>query len=270
MTAARLIGDLHRIDATAAWGSGAEPLPRGPSGHPSGQPSGHPTGRSPGRRADGPRPATGERATAGAEGRSAPVSGGSAGSRRDRQQRPPAPSPESRWDRSAPGLTPEQLRELYDAHGQAVYEYVWRACHDTGTAEDVVQEAFVRAWQRAPLLDPGRPSLRSWLFVVSRHILIDTLRARSARPAEIATDSLPDRVGRGDVEDRAVDSWQMASSLRLLSGLHREVLVQLYYLDRTVAQAAVVLGVPAGTVKSRAYYALRALKVALADLGVTS
>lgn len=143
------------------------------------------------------------------------------------------------------------------------------ACRDPGLAEDVVQETLLRAWQRAPLLDPARPSLRGWLFVVSRHILIDALRARAARPTEIATESLPERFGPGDLEGRAVQSREMASALALLSHPHREVLVQLYYLDRTVAQAAAVLGVPEGTIKSRAYYPLRALRVALADLGVT-
>jgi RNA polymerase sigma-70 factor (ECF subfamily) len=180
-----------------------------------------------------------------------------------------ATTPESRWVRSGPGLTPEQLRELYAEHGQALYENAWRACRDPGMAEDVVQETLLRAWQRAPLLDPGRSSLRGWLLVVSRHIMIDALRARAARPAEIATDMLPEGAGQNDVEDRAVQSWQMASALALLSQAHREVLVQLYYLDRTMAQAAAVLGVPEGTIKSRAYYALRALRVALADLGVT-
>jgi RNA polymerase sigma-70 factor (ECF subfamily) len=178
-------------------------------------------------------------------------------------------TPESRWIRSRPGLTPDQLRELYQEHGQALFDYVWHSCHDRGLAEDIVQETLVRAWQRAPLLDAGRQSLRGWLFVVSRHLLIDTLRARAARPTEISTDAPPDRPGHGDLADRTLQSWQMASALALLSPLHREVLVQVYYLDRTVAQAAAVLDVPEGTVKSRAYCALRALRVALDDLGVT-
>lgn len=143
-----------------------------------------------------------------------------------------------------------------------------KACGDPSLADDVVQETLLRAWKRAPALDEGHVSLRGWLFVVARHVLIDFARARAARP-EFSREELPEQVGQDDELDRAVDSWQMASALALLSPPHRDVLVQLYYLDRTMPQAAEVLGVPVGTVKSRAYYALRALRVALQDLGVS-
>jgi len=77
-------------------------------------------------------------------------------------------------------------------------------------------------------------------------------------------------VNEDDALDRALESWQMADALRGLSPEHRAVLVQVYYLRRTVAEAAEHLGIPQGTVKSRCYYALRALRSVLEERGVTA
>ena len=69
-----------------------------------------------------------------------------------------------------------------------------------------------------------------------------------------------------DETDRAVEAWTVAEALNRLSPSHREVLVECFYAGRSVAEAAQRLGVPPGTVKSRTYYALRSLKVALEEL----
>ncbi len=74
--------------------------------------------------------------------------------------------------------------------------------------------------------------------------------------------------GANEIE-RAVESWTMAEALRQLSEQHREVLVQAHWLGRSVAETARVLGVPPGTVKSRTYYAIRALRLILEEMGLT-
>jgi RNA polymerase sigma-70 factor (ECF subfamily) len=66
-----------------------------------------------------------------------------------------------------------------------------------------------------------------------------------------------------------LQSWQIAEAMRALSKEHRAVIGELFFRRRTVAEAAVVLGVPPGTVKSRSFYALRALRDALEERGVT-
>ena len=73
-----------------------------------------------------------------------------------------------------------------------------------------------------------------------------------------------------DQVDGALDRIIVADALNALSQEHRAVIVETYYRGRTVAEAAQVLGIPPGTVKSRCYYGLRALKLALAERGVTT
>jgi RNA polymerase sigma-70 factor, ECF subfamily len=107
----------------------------------------------------------------------------------------------------------------------------------------------------------------SWLATVARRIVIDDYRRRKARPAEAGDVTLADLPAPDDTAD-ALRRLVVAEALRMLSPLHRQVLVETILRDRTVDKAAQVLGIPVGTVKSRVYYALRALQVVLAERGV--
>ena len=136
---------------------------------------------------------------------------------------------------------------------------------DYQQAEDVVQETMTRAWQRSDQLTPDQAG--PWLFTVAHNLVVSGFRRRSARPAEVPLGER-DFEAAGDDIDRALQSWQVATALRGLSDEHRGVIVELFYRRRTVSEAATVLGVPVGTVKSRSYYALRALRVVLEEQGV--
>jgi RNA polymerase sigma-70 factor (ECF subfamily) len=163
----------------------------------------------------------------------------------------------------------ELLRVLHAEHGDALFAHAMRLTGgDRQRAEDLVQETMLRAWQHPQALDPARGSVRAWLFTTARNLAIDAWRRRSARAGEVITDSPPEKAVTDDT-DRAVESWLVAEALAHLSRSHREVLVECFYAGRSVAEASAKLGVPPGTVKSRTYYALRSLKVALEELGVT-
>src|SRR5262250_1520779 len=155
----------------------------------------------------------------------------------------------------------ELMRALHDDHAPALWAYAVRlAGGDTARAQDAVQETLVRAWRHPEVLDPSRGSARGWLLRTVRNVLIDEWRSRQARP-EVVTDEVPE-VASPDTADSAVQSWLVADALRRLSAPHREVLIECFYRGASVTEAAARLGVPAGTVKSRTHYALRALKLA--------
>jgi RNA polymerase sigma-70 factor, ECF subfamily len=163
----------------------------------------------------------------------------------------------------------ESLRALYDQHAPVLLAYAIRLTEgDRGKAEDIVQETLVRAWRHLDRLDQQDRPVRPWLFTVAQRLAIDAHRARLARPPEAGPAALASVPGLDEIE-HALDRIVVVDALDSLSREHRAVIVETYYRGRSVADAARVLGVPEGTVKSRCYYALRALKLALAERGVT-
>jgi RNA polymerase sigma-70 factor (ECF subfamily) len=162
------------------------------------------------------------------------------------------------------------LAGLYAEHAQPLLRLVVRLTGgDRQRAEDIVQEVIVRAWRNIRALGPsGVPALRPWLVTVARRIAIDAHRRDRVRPIEAglvdgAALSVPDE------SERIVGSMVVIDALRTLGHPHRQILVETYFRGRTVTEAAEVLGLPLGTAKSRLYYAMRALRVALEQQGVT-
>jgi RNA polymerase sigma-70 factor (ECF subfamily) len=161
-------------------------------------------------------------------------------------------------------LTHERdVREAYAAHAAELYGFAVRSLADPGLAEEAVQETFLRAWRAGERFDPEIGSLRTWLFAILRNVVIDLGRARSVRPS----------VAQGGIEpsvepfDEAMLAWQVEEAMRRIGEQHRQILVETYYRGRPYADVAEELGIPAGTVKSRVYYGLRALRVVLEEMG---
>jgi RNA polymerase sigma-70 factor (ECF subfamily) len=158
------------------------------------------------------------------------------------------------------------IRALYDKYRRPLFGYVLRSVGDRQYAEDIVQETMARAWTHAAELDPDQAG--RWLFTVARNLVISGHRKRAARVTEVPIDDR-EFAALGDDIDHVLQVWQVIEVMRGLSHDHRQVIVELFYKRRTVNEAAVVLGVPPGTVKSRSYYALHALRAALEERGVT-
>lgn len=162
------------------------------------------------------------------------------------------------------------LAELYRRYRVPLLTFVLRlTAGDRHLAEDVVQETMVRAWREARRLDLTGPSLMPWLATVARRIVIDEDRRRRARPPETGGGMADKPPVADDETDSLLRKVLVVESLQALSAAHREVLNETILRDRTVNEAADVLGIPVGTVKSRVYYALKALRVVMAERGVS-
>ena len=163
--------------------------------------------------------------------------------------------------------TDDGVRAVYAAHGPELYRFAVRSLGDRGLAEEAVQETFVRAWRAADRFDDELGSLRTWLFAIVRNVVIDLSRSRAVRPGLAAEASVDDGVFVDEAFERVLTAWQVEEALRMLSDEHRAALVEVHYKGRTYGDVAVGLGVPVGTVKSRVYYALKAMRLALEELG---
>ncbi|HZC73418.1 MAG TPA: sigma-70 family RNA polymerase sigma factor [Jatrophihabitans sp.] len=160
----------------------------------------------------------------------------------------------------------ELLRALHEQHGVALWSYVVGLTNgDRAQAQDVVQETMLRAWRNPQVLAQTSGSARGWLFTVAKRIVIDDWRTARTR-RERVTEKLPEQ-GVPDDTEHVVDRHLVVAALRTLSAEHRAVLLECYFRGSSVAEAAAALGIPPGTVKSRTHYALRALRLAVEELG---
>lgn len=172
---------------------------------------------------------------------------------------------DSGWSpESVPGHDAEEvITRLYKDNGTFILGYVTGLLRDRYLAEDVVQETMLRAWRHFAGFIPEKGSVRGWLMRVAHNIAMDKMRMRQSRPAEVAQyDSSLALVE--DHADSVVTAVQVRAALERLSPAHRAVVEQVYLNGCTAREAAERLGIPEGTVFSRAFYALRQLR---RDLG---
>ncbi|OLR94412.1 sigma-70 family RNA polymerase sigma factor [Actinokineospora bangkokensis] len=174
-------------------------------------------------------------------------------------------------DRARPDLAREdELRAAYDAHAAELHRYARRQLGDDGAARDVVQEVFLRAWRAADRFDPEVASLRVWLFAIARNAVIDHERGRRVRPLRLLPGDELSALAESEADfvDDVVVGWVLEEALRRLSQEHRTALVETYLRGRPHDQVAAELGVPVGTVRSRVFYGLKALRLAMDEIGV--
>lgn len=172
----------------------------------------------------------------------------------------------------APSLTSEaDLRRAYDTHVGELYRFALRGTGDEGASQDIVQETFLRAWRSADRFDPALASLRVWLFAIARNLVVDHHRSVGARPWLRGLTDQPDDTGRpiSDHAEQLVDEWVIKEALSRIGEDQRQALTETYLRDRPYADVAAEVGIPVGTLRSRVFYGLKALRAVLEEMGVT-
>src|SRR5512133_1689478 len=111
------------------------------------------------------------------------------------------------------------VREAYAAHSGELYGFAVRSLGDSGLAEEAVQETFLRAWRASDRFDPEVASLRTWLFAILRHVVIDLARMRAVRPPLADGEQVDIPSGDNEV-DRALLAWQVEEALRRIGDEH--------------------------------------------------
>lgn len=164
---------------------------------------------------------------------------------------------------------PQALGELYDRYGRMAYSLILRIVRDGGTAEDLVQETFLRVWNRVQGFDAAKGSIGPWLLAVARNRAIDYLRSASGRernayefeetdhPA-LYTDMERDLL----ISDKA---RRVKEAMRKLPPNQRQALELAYFEGLSQTEMAERMGQPLGTVKTWVRAALKTLRD---DLGV--
>lgn len=159
---------------------------------------------------------------------------------------------------------PQALAELYDRYGRLVYSLIVRVVRDGALAEDLVQETFLRVWNRAQGFDAQRGAIGPWLLAVARNRAIDYLRSASGRERnalELEEVDHPSLYTDMERDILASDKARVIrAALEKLAPNQREVIELAYFEGLTQTEMAERMGQPLGTVKTWVRTALKNLR----------
>ncbi len=160
------------------------------------------------------------------------------------------------------------MRTLYGRHNVRVFRFVLRLIGDESKAEDIVSEVFFDVWRQAARFE-GRSQVSTWILAIARYKAISILRQRKDEMVEddvveaIADDSDDPQVSL----EKKDTSILLQKCLRQLSPEHREIIDLVYYHEKSVEEAAEIVGVPRNTVKTRMFYARKRIADLLEQAG---
>jgi RNA polymerase sigma factor (sigma-70 family) len=150
---------------------------------------------------------------------------------------------------------PEAVRTFVERYQRRVYGLARSVLGDAAQAEDIAQEALIRAWRNAGTFEPGRGSVASWLLTITRNLAIDALRKKHAVPTDPSATlfmDLPEH--RAEPSDGAVvadETARVRAALRELSDEQRRALVLAAFYGLSAREISEAESIPLGTAKSR-------------------
>ena len=159
------------------------------------------------------------------------------------------------------------LTRLYHAHGGRLFGYLLRLAGDRMTAEEILQDTMLAVWRSAGTY-AGGSTVTTWLFGVARRQAYNRLRGTAPPLPSEPVDRADSAPGPDALAIAAAGGTPVAGAIARLPDHHRDVIGLVFVAGLPLAEAAGVLGVPVGTVKSRLHHARAALARALATQGV--
>jgi RNA polymerase sigma-70 factor (ECF subfamily) len=169
------------------------------------------------------------------------------------------------------------LEVLYDRYSSVVFSFALRIVGERPLAEEILQEAYFRAWQQGGNFSAGRGAFITWLLSITHNLAIDEIRRRRRRPQKADSEepeqvlaAVPDTGAGADVEDEV---WlgtlrdTISVALAELPPAQREAIEMAYFQGMTQREIAEALGEPLGTIKTRMRLGLQKLRDALGSDG---
>ena len=168
---------------------------------------------------------------------------------------------------------PHVMSALYERYGKTAYSVIYRVVRDVGVAEDLVQETFLRVWNRAQSFDPDRGALGPWILTVARNRAIDHLRSAGGReaPGVLELDRIENPRLFSDLEESALTmdrAKRLKEAFGKLTPAQREVIELAYYEGLSQTEMADRLKQPLGTVKTWVRTALKSLREQLSGAAI--
>ncbi len=165
---------------------------------------------------------------------------------------------------------PQAMSDLYDRYGRLAYSVIYRMVRDAGTAEDLVQETFLRVWKRAGSFDPQRGALGPWVLTVARNRAIDYVRSMDGRMSAgaLELDRMENPALFSGFDDNALSidrARRLKGAFEKLTPNQRMVIDLAYYEGLSQSEMAERLKQPLGTVKTWVRSALKALRDELTE-----
>ncbi|ABD85672.1 sigma-70 family RNA polymerase sigma factor [Rhodopseudomonas palustris] len=161
------------------------------------------------------------------------------------------------------------MHTLYARHHLRVYRFILRMVRDASVAEDLVSQVFLDVWRTAGQFE-GRALVSTWLLSIARFKALTALRQRQHE--ELDQDDVLEIADGAETPEAALDRSRTNAILRAcvakLSPAHREIITLVYYHEKSVEQAGLIVGIPPSTVKTRMFYARKQLAELLKSQGI--
>jgi RNA polymerase sigma-70 factor (ECF subfamily) len=163
----------------------------------------------------------------------------------------------------------DAMRLLFARHNVRVFRFLKRMVGNDATAEDLLSEVFLEVWRSAGRFD-ARSQVSTWILGIARYKALSSLRQRSFDELDQDSyESVEDPADDPEISlQKKQDSTLLQECLKQLSAAHREVLDLIYYHEQSIEDVARIIGVPPGTVKTRAFHARKRVAELMAERGV--